>query len=191
MKIQKITFFSLALLLAGSAQAGDYDMLFQFGVDVGGDELFSATYTNGDTVNIDAGDLLQIGVGTTFQTLPSRFPELETQLSVGYKFDAANATNGDVDWQRFPVEVLEFYTTPAWRFGGGLTYHLNPTLKGSGVASSVAVDFDNALGIILEVDYVMGSAYIGGRITSIDYTTSNTGVSASGNSVGLTFGWRI
>lgn len=191
MKLQKATFCTLALLLAGTAQARDSSLLFQFGADVGGDQLFHATYDNGDTVNIDAGDMFQLGVGVTFPTMPESNPALETQLSVGYKFDAANAKNGDITWQRFPLEALEFYTTPAWRFGGGLTYHLNPSLQGSGVAASANLNFDNALGAILEVDYVMGRAYIGGRITRIDYTLSNTSVSISGNSVGVTFGLRL
>lgn len=191
MKFQKAAFITLALLSAGTAQARDASLLFQFGLDVGGDQLFQATYTNGDTVKIDAGDMFQIGMGTTFQTMPEHYPDLETQLSVGYKFDAANATNGDITWQRFPIEALQFYTIPAWRFGGGLTYHLNPSLQGSGVAAGVDVNFDNTLGVIVEVDYVMGKAYIGGRITRIDYTVSNTNVSASGNSIGVTFGYRL
>ncbi len=191
MKLQKAVFSGLALLLAGTAQAGDYDLLFQGGIDVGGDELFHATYTNGDTVSIDAGDLLQLGVGFTFKTAPARLPELETQMSLSYKFDSANAQNGDVDWKRYPIELMEFYTTPSWRFGGGLAYHLNPSMKGSGVAAVATTDFDNALGLIFEVDYIIGAkSYIGGRVTLIDYTTSDTNQELSGNSVGITFGWR-
>lgn len=191
MRFQKTALFSVALLLAGTVQARDYDLLLQAGIDAGGDDLFSATYTNGDTVNISGGDMFQMGVGTTFKTAPELLPALETQLSVGYKFDRANAENGSATWGRFPIEALEFYTTPAWRFGGGLTYHLSPKLKGSGVASNASVDFDDALGIVFEVDYILGAnSYIGGRITRIDYTISNTNLEFSGNSIGITFGWR-
>ena len=191
MKLQKTVCAGLALLLTGTAQAGDYDLLLQGGIDVGGDKLFHATYTNGDTVNIDAGDLLQLGVGVTFKTVPALVPELETQMSLSYKFNSANAQNGDVDWKRYPLELLEFYTTPSWRFGGGLTYHLSPSMKGSGVAAVATADFDNALGLVFEVDYIIGAkSFIGGRVARIDYKASDTHQEFSGNSVGVTFGWR-
>lgn len=192
MKLQKATFCTLALLLAGTAQARDSSLLFQFGLDLGGDELIKVPFTNGDTKTIDAGGMLYAALGTTFQTAPESQPNLETQLSVGFKFDSADAKNGDVTWRRIPIEALEFYTTPQWRFGGGLTYHLNPTVDGSGVASNISADFDNALGVILEVDYITaGKTYVGGRVTLIDYTLSNTSVSFSGNSVGVTVGVRF
>jgi hypothetical protein len=190
MKIQKAMLFTLTLLLAGTAQARDSNLLFQFGLDMGGDELAKVTYTNGDTETIDAGGLFQLALGTTFQTAPESHPNLETQLSLGLKLDLTTAENGDLTWSRIPVEVLEFYTTPQWRFGGGLTYHMNPSLDGSGEAANINVDFDNALGAILEVDYITaGKTYVGGRVTLIDYTVGSTKL--SGNSVGVTVGVRF
>jgi len=45
---------------------------------------------------------------------------------------------------------------PNFRFGGGLTFHLNPTLKGSGQASGLQANYKDAAGLVLQGDYMFG-----------------------------------
>ena len=91
---------------------------------------------------------------------------------------------------RYPIEVLGFYLFPRFRLGGGLTYQFNSKLSGSGVVGGLDTDVDNALGAILEADWMITRKIsLGGRYTIIDYKAN--GVTANGNSLGIAFGIRF
>jgi len=160
----------------------------RMGLDFGGDKLFSAYYANGDVAEIKAGELLDLSVGFVFDTLPDNAYGLQTQLSLGWKFDNVSGTNGNASWDRFPFELMEFVRNDAWRIGGGLTYHMKPKLKGDGVLSDLNLKFDDAWGGVVEADYFISDQfYFGGRYTMIDYTYH--GAKASGDSVGVLMGF--
>lgn len=167
--------------------------VFEFGLHTGGDELVSATYTNGSTASIHAGALFSLAVGPTF-TLGK---DWESRVTIGWKFDRINASNGDVTFSRYPIDALAMYKAGDWEWGGGLTYHLSPKLDGGGVASSLTADFENALGFLLsgERNFSNGNFYVGGRFTSINYKTvpsaSVRSTTISGNSIGIVAGWRF
>ena len=62
-----------------------------------------------------------------------------------------------------------FYRFPKLRLGGGVTYHLNPDLSGSGVISGLDVSFNNALGTLLQADYrITDKMNLGARYTTLD-----------------------
>ena len=179
--------FTSLLLISPAANA--QELLLQLGIDAGGDELVEVQFDNGDKQEIDAGGLIHFAVGGVFPTAATAYPNLETQLSIGWKFDNSSAKNGDVDWDRYPIELLQFHRTENWRFGAGITYHLNPKLEGSGDASHIQADFDDALGYIVEIDYLTSSnSILGAKFTFIDYEINAT--SLSGNSVGVVLGMR-
>src|SRR6266511_163266 len=77
----------------------------------------------------DSEHVSQIGGGASIVT---DMKELEIAVSLSYKFSGITAQNGTVDWSVLPLDALVFYRLPKFRFGGGLTYHLSPQLKGSG-----------------------------------------------------------
>src|SRR2546430_7827710 len=108
-------------------------------------------------------DLTVTGVQTcALPILDSKDIEIETTLSI--KYDSINASNGDITWTRFPLEVLAFYRMPKFRLGGGLTYHMSPKLKASGAAGNFNVKVDDAAGAVLQADYlVTRKLSVGGR----------------------------
>ena len=188
-RVRGVLLAIFVVLLFYSVSGYAKEWLFQAGLEHGGDEIVKTYYDNGDNQTIRGGGLLYLAVGGIFPTAPVSSPSLETQVSVGWKFDSSTAENGDVDWDRFPIELLQFHKTENWRFGGGLTYHLNPKLEGSGDASHIQADFDNALGYVVEVDYLTNEELmIGVRATFIDYEVNS--VSVDGNSIGLLVGVR-
>lgn len=169
----------------------DFKWLVRGGIDLGGDELARAYFTNGGDDEIHAGEMLSIAAGGVYSAVPFTQPGLETEVTIGWKFDSITGKNGSIDWDRYPLEVLEFYRVGIWRFGGGLAYHMNPTLTSEGVAANLGtVSFDDALGVVGEIDYLTDTGLLlGGRVTIIDYKARNQ--TASGNSIGFNVGYRF
>ncbi len=179
---QAVAALALCLILPSAHAASG---VFEFGVYGGGDKLAGATFTNGSSESIHAGGLLDLSVGVRFDVADN----LETQFTIGYRFDSIDATNGSIEWTRVPLEGKIFYLADDFRIGGGFTYHLNPTLEGDGVATS-KFDFDNATGFVFEVDYLgWQQVFLGLKLTSIDYEVDN--ITVDGNSTGLIVGFRF
>lgn len=169
------------LLAATNTVAADF--IFQVGLDAGGDTIATAYYDDGDNSNIKAGQLAQVS-GGMHHTISDA---VEAQTTIGWKFDYAGATNGDISFDRYPLEALMFHRADKLRVGGGVTLHLNPKLKGSGAAGNLgSVKFDNALGFVAQVDYLFSNEVaIGGRYVMIDYETEFGGVEIDANSIGI------
>ncbi len=167
--------------------AADVRPVVRIGFDFGGDKLAGATFTNGSTDTIKAGELIYLGAGLSVITDSK---DIEVEATLSYKNDSINASNGKIDWTRFPLDALVFYRMPKFRMGGGLTYHLSPKLSGSGVASNINGNFDDSLGFLLEGDYlVTQKVNVGLRYTNIKYKIG--GASIDGSSIGITAGYRF
>lgn len=121
------------------------------------------------------------------------YERFETQITVGWKFKKIDATNGDVSWDRYPIEFLQYYRHGKFRIGCGGTIHLNPTFDASidlpGFQNG-KLTFDNALGFIGEADYHFTEKLVCGiKATIIKYTYE--GESCDGNSFGVVLGIRF
>lgn len=178
-------------LFAVTTTAGASGLVLEGGLHFGGDELVSATYTDGSSASIDAGALFSFGIGVGFDLSPN----VESRVTIGIKVDEITASNGDISFTRYPIDVLLLLNTGDWKLGGGLTYHLNPKLDGGGVVSGLRAEFDDALGLLLEIDRNLGNFYIGGRITFINYDSiASTGVrrtTINGDSFGIVAGMQF
>lgn len=179
------------VLLASANMARASDVIIETGLHFGGDTFATVLFSSGDTVDIDAGELFSIAVGGV---IPMGH-NLETQLTLGWKYDGTSADNGDVSFERYPLNALLFYRGSHWRVGGGVTYHLNPEVDGSGVGAGLQADFDNAWGSLIEVGYQFNVFYLGGRLTFIDYETVSSSFTSkeafNGDSVGIIFAARF
>lgn len=176
---------TLALLGISASPVSALDSSFHYkvGYDTGGDTLVTVTFVGGDTENIKANRGLFFGGGIS---LVNDTNDIETEISLSYKFDDITGSNGDITWSRLPIDGLVFYRLPSVRLGGGITYHLNPDLDGSGVAGGLNVEFKNALGFIAQADWrISDKLNLGLRYTFLDYETENTGVKVDSNGLGL------
>ena len=95
-------------------------------------------------------------------------------------------------WSAWPLEAIEFYNMEKVRFGGGLVYQLNPKAEGSGFASNLNLELDNALGFVLQFEYrftpaVQEGMSIGLRYTNISYSSVNLISEVNGRSIGGVF----
>ena len=181
---------ALAVLLLGAgAEAADIRPFVKAGADFGGDTLVTVVFVGGDRESIKANEGFYVGGG---MSILNDAKNVEVELSLAYKFNSVTASNGDVDWTLMPLDGLVFYRLPQWRLGGGFTYHLNPKLDGSGVVGGLNVKFDDALGFVLQGDYLINpSMAVGARYTSVKYEPKGGGSSAKSGGIGVTFSYRF
>ncbi len=177
----------LVLLLGSAACAAQSERPFKFvgglGVTGGGSTLATVTYTNGNTQNISAGSgvMLYVGGEAPIGTL------VNLQATFGYHSDTTHATNGDVTFSRYPIDVIaQVPVTDKFRLGLGVEYITNPKLTGSGFANITNTQFDSTLGVLVEGEYRFTS-WIGVKLRGLSakFKATNTGQTASGDHVGL------
>lgn len=187
--MMKKTLLSVALTLAaiGSAQAQQSANPLRFvvgaGLTFGGDTLATVNFSNGTSQSIKGGGLVHLYVGGEY-----RFsPEFSVQTNVGYHADNTSASNGDLKFERYPIEVLgHYFINDQFRLGGGARFVSGATLDGSGAASGVHVDFKSTTGLVLEGEYLF-SRNVGVKLRFVneDYKPKNGGSSVSGNHAGV------
>jgi hypothetical protein len=185
------------VLLAGimslattTASAAGSPWLFGINYDAGGDDIATVVFTDGSSSTLSANEGLHFYVGKNFANgVDSPW---HTHASIGYKTGSVNATNGDLSWSSWPLEVMEFYNMEKVRFGGGLVYQLNPKAEGSGFASGLNLELDNALGFVLQFEYRLTPAAqngmaLGLRYTNISYSSINLTSEVNGSTIGGVF----
>jgi hypothetical protein len=186
-------------LAAAPSYAVDVRPAFKIGAELGGDTLISVPTTGGSSDNkkLTAGQGLFLGGGAS---ILSDDKALEGEVTLSYKFSGITASNGDITWSVLPLDALLFYRMPNFRIGGGLTFHLNPTLKGSGAASGLDANYKDAAGLVLQGDYMFGEKIkLGLRYVAVKYkaetitpaaglvVNSNPPSTAKTNSLGVVF----
>jgi len=178
-----VSLAAMVFVVASPAYATDVRPMIKAAADFGGDTLVTVIFTDGSQQSIKANELLSLGAGVS---IVNEAGDIEAEVSLSYKFAAISASNGDVTFSRWPLDALVFYRLPELRLGGGLTYHINPKLSGSGVASGLDATFDDALGLLLQADYrVTPKINLGIRYTSLDYKLRVGGATATARSSGV------
>jgi hypothetical protein len=184
MRISALT--ALIALAAAPAHAVEVRPVVVAGYDTGGDRIVNLTFTTGKGDSIKANEGLYVGGGIS---VLNDARNIEFQGTVSVKYQGLDADNGSVSWTGFPINALVFYRTRSFRLGGGMTYVMNPKAKGSDAASNIDMTFDNALGAVLQGDYLIEQVSLGLRYTLLDYKFGGTTVKSSG--VGVSFGFAF
>ena len=200
--IKRLTLTSLLILpiaTMANTEAPTLKPMIQFGYDFGGKTLATVyNYYDGET-NIRAGSGARFEVGAMLSAPKN---PLELQFLVGYQYDGETASNGDVTWDSIPFTALAMFKNNKWKFGGGVTYHLNPHLSGSFSGydntgtyfnDSANDRYKNALGGIAQIDYMATDNFsIGLRGTYMQYKLKNDpSVTANGNSIGFNLSYAF
>jgi hypothetical protein len=153
------------------------------GLTAGGDTIATAKYTDGSSKNVNAGGLVQLGLGGSYQFENT---PLALLLSANYHFHTAAASNGDITFSRFPIEVLGYYTgVERFRFGGGIRLVNSPeaTIKINGTSEKIT--FDNTIGYVGELGYkVSNVSWLNFRYVSEKYQ-GNTHTFTDGTTASL------
>ena len=174
---------------AAASQAAELRPMVKVGFDFGGETLATVRYDDGTTRTIKSNDGLFFGGGVS---ILNEAKDIETEIAMTYKIARITAANGDLEWTRVPLDVLVFYRAPRIRVGGGVTYHMNPEVTGSGVARNVNLQFDNAFGLILQADWLIMdrktlTMALGLRYTNIEYKLKGSSETPNTSGLGLTY----
>jgi len=186
----------LILLLTLSSFAAQISPLLGGNITFGGDALAYMVYTDGSKSELEAGRGLTFFGGISFDDLWSKDNHhFDVQTSLGVKFASTKAaTNGEITFVRWPLEALAFYRNSEHKFraGAGLSYHFSNKISGTEIASSLSANADNALGFVVQADYLMGwqsHMALGLRYENISYKISGYNFTASGNNFGIQFSY--
>ena len=200
--LKKIILTSLIVLPTFTLANNSLNPVLQIGYDWGGTTLATVQHTYDPDQKINAGEGISFEVGAAVGNHNSN---LELQFLVGYKIDQVTASNGEVTWDSIPFTALAIIKDNQWKFGAGITYHLNPELVGNFTGydnngnyfnDSADDEYENSLGGVLQIQYrATDSLSIGLKGTFIEYKLKNDPtVIAKGNSIGMnltyTFGER-
>jgi outer membrane protein W len=174
---------SLAFLSCAQAQtAGTVRYVVGAGINVGGDKLATARYTDADSSKISAGGGLQLLAGVDYRVNQ----QVSLQANVGvHAHYPSGMFSGDANFTRIPVELLAYYHPAGqWRIGGGARLISNPKLNGG--SSSMDRDFKSTAGLVLEAEYFV-SPSVGIKLRAVNekYEPKVGKGDFSGNHVGL------
>jgi len=171
------------------------NFLARVGAEFGGDELARVEKSNGETSTLSAGALAAVALGFIYQ--PSSYA---IEMTVGYKVGRLEASNGTVEFSRYPVDFVVSTAPGRTRIGIGLTYHFNPSVSCHVQPfCSGDVEFDEPLGALLQVAYTIpfhgtGGVDLSARLTWLSYSVKDAPPgteSIDGSSVGLFAGVRL
>jgi len=147
---------AVTMALAGGAFAQGVQVrgIIGGGFTFGGDTLATLDYVDDDVddAKIHAGGLIAVNAGVEVQFTPM----VSGQALIGYHFDRANASNGNVRFERTPFELLGHFRVNNWfRLGGGARYTSGAKLRSSGFSSASApdVDFKPTWGTVVEGEF--------------------------------------
>lgn len=185
-KAASVLVLAACAAVSAASHAAEVKPAFVAGYDTGGDEVVNVTFTNGNKDSLKANEGFYAGGGVS---VLNDAKDIEFLGTLSIKYASLHADNGDVTWTRLPLDALLFYRWESFRLGGGLTYVINPKLKGSGVASNINTTLDNAVGVLLQGDYLMGRVALGLRATLLDYKVGGNTVKSSG--IGVSFGFTF
>jgi hypothetical protein len=165
------------LFSAGYAAPGfalDWSPLISIGFTKGGDSLGTSVETQQNkttTHHIRAGQFMLLNAGATF-ALPG-LDDWEAQTTVGYWFDSVTENGGELRFRRIPIEVVAIRNFDAtWRVSGGLTYHTAVERRCTQDTCTVpTTTFDDALGLVAEIDWLVGGPVMAGRAEGQPATT--------------------
>lgn len=172
--------------LSTQAKAG---VFAEAGLHFGGDNLATVSFWGADSQSVEGGGLISGAIGYE-QDISDIFL---MKLSAGIKFDTVNASNGNVDFTRFPLTGMLFVKGVDLHYGVGITQHTGVELSVDGFFSSGNVEFDDATGFVMQVDYLLNErGYISLTYTSIDYQpVYSSSADVNGNSLGVLIGFRF
>ncbi len=180
----------------GNNEGAHFALALTLGWQFGGEELVSVSWSDGGTSSLNAGDALSIAGGVLVEPFGGDSHVLQLQATVGYNYTAISASNASAKLTQIPVELLAFYRyRPSYfRIGGGLQYQIDPTFESKGLGIPVPVSFGNALGVVVQGDWVFYESFTASlRYTFLSYSPPllSESVSGGGVAIGLTFAPRL
>jgi len=179
-----MTKFIVAVILLALASTAQAELYLELGYEGGGDTLISTTA--GDNINVGGGINYVIGIQNEVGENGK-----SVSLALGYMIQSMDAFNGTAEISTLTFDAIYSIPVGVHRFGIGASYHIGPTYKDEIAGlSPLKIDFDNALGLVLQYSYAYSPRFqIGVRITEMDYEVNGISLDASSFGVFISNGF--
>lgn len=158
-------------------------MVFGAGLTFGGDKMATAVYDDGVEIDINGGGTIAMHVGMDYRVTP----QFSVQGTIGYHVDSANAWNGDLRFERVPLELLGYYhINDKVRAGGGLRFVTNASLSCDSACDFDEDKFNDTTSAVAELEY-MYSPRLGLKLRYVNeqFKEKTWGYKVKGDHVGL------
>jgi len=157
-------------------------LLYEAGLEYGGDELLALQFTNGEEQVMLAGQGGYASIGGEFRL--ANVDYLALRATVGIKYNTTAADNANIAFTRIPVNVVpHFYFDEMIHVGVGITAHQRVRLNGDGFTPDVA--FTGSISPRFEIGYG------GCALTYSLQDYSSQGEVLSGSSFGISFTYVV
>lgn len=190
--------FGVAVLLFRShpvaALDPELELMARGDFGLGATPIVTLEYDDGSDQEITAGNGLVFGGGPGVRFSLSGPHELESLLLLSIKYSTMQPTeNADLGFTRGMVDLLAFYRNDDlyFRVGGGATLLAFGSLSGSGALSGLEIDFDPAVGAIVQADFVLNAFHAGLRATIVQYDAANLTEAIVASSLGVEVGYTF
>jgi hypothetical protein len=168
------------------------------GTASGGGGLPVGTRPSGGTETLQAGGALFLSIGTSLTPVwIADTLGIGAGASIGLKYSAMNATNGGVDFVRWPTDLwlqtlLRFSNKAFLTLAAGPHKELGANLSGSGVAAGLQSRFDSPWGWMADAGFYYAATWhtscaFSLRYTKAHYVVGAGSVDASSVGMGVTF----
>jgi hypothetical protein len=129
--------------------------VFGMGMDRGSDEIATVGFDDGSSETLRANTGFYFSAGVATLRRPAAKVVFDTLATVGIKGWEAGASNGDVSYLAFPLELVERVAYRQARLGAGISYLAGPRISSSGDLSGFGkIDLKNSLGIVVQAEWI-------------------------------------
>lgn len=161
-----------AELTDSNASAFRFNPLITMGLSGGGDTIAKyrgTLFGEPAEFEVDAGgDILLFG------GVDLSWPRRHTGLLVQAGFFSGGPGNFEqsAEFSRVPLELIAVFHWKRFRPGVGVTHHFSPRFRDEGI-TNLSLDFEDATGSVLQLDYLFDRFNVGLRHVVIDYSLSD------------------
>jgi hypothetical protein len=167
---------------------------------LGGDDLVKATFTDGTSETLSAGDGAIFALATSFAVLMGKTHSLWLGVELGVKTTSVGDGQNELSLTRFPLIpraswILGPQSATQVVFTAGMPYEAGVHTSGDGIASSLTTSFEDALGWMGEFSILWRSPGIAidlaARYTNIRYVSTALTGSIDASSFGVLVGFHF
>jgi hypothetical protein len=180
-------------ILAKDPQWRDRHVSFvmRLGYEHGGDDLLTIQKSDGSSFDLAAGNGVLIAAGLLF----TPHPLFALELTAGYKSSTGSFSNGSLSLHRVPLEAIASFAPGNHRIGIGPALHTATRFdcKIDGICGG-NIDFQTAIGVVLQWVYTAKNFELGARATLIHYRLAGDNApndTISGSNLGGFVGVRL
>jgi len=175
------------------AENSPVEFQLRAGYSSGGDKIGPAISDAYGQSQISAGSGFTVGMGVNYD-LKTTYPMFLT-ANVHVIADHATSKESDVTFTRIPMDFMVGSQYRKFRFAGGITHHVNPTIQyrwdnddeAFDKEESTSKSYGAATGQVVEASYLVKKVDLNLRYTNIEYDFAGVKVDGSGMAISVMY----